>query len=85
MKKIEFRGVEVEYDETCVKSWKWQKAINSGDSARGMKAISRLLLDKDEEVADQIGDDFEVMAELVAAIMDEINESKNSRSSLVPA
>lgn len=85
MRTIEFKGVKVEYDETCVKSWKWQKAVNSGDGAKGVEAINRLLMGKDEEVAEQLGDDFDTMTELLGAIVTEINEAKNSRSSLAPA
>ena len=77
MKTIEFRGVEVEYDETCVKGWKWQKAIASGDTGKSIAAIERLFCGKDEEVADKIGDDFETFTDLVAAIIDDINKGKN--------
>lgn len=77
MRTIEFRGVTVEYDETCVKSWKWQKSIASGDVSKSISAIERLLLGRDEEVADELGDDFETFTELVATIIDDINQSKN--------
>lgn len=52
MRTIEFEGAEFEYDERCVKSWKWQKAINSNDSTRVMGAVERLLCGRDEEYAD---------------------------------
>ena len=69
MREIEFKGVKVQYDETCLKSWKWQKALASGEDKRGVAAIERLLLGKDEEIADQLGDDIDVMGELIAAII----------------
>lgn len=84
MKQIEYNGITIEYDETCVKKWKWQKAIASGDSARIVKAIENLFCGKDEEVADQIGGDFETMTDLVGQIVDQIGQAKNSRSSLAP-
>ena len=77
MRTMEFRGVEVEYDETCVKSWKWQKAIASGYVGKSVAAIERLFCGRDEEVADKIGDDFETFTELVAAIMEDIKQGKN--------
>lgn len=77
MRTIEFRGVTVEYDETCVNSWKWNKALASGDDKRGTAAIERLLLGKDEEVADALGDDINVMGELIGEIVAESRVAKN--------
>lgn len=77
MRTIEFRGVIVEYDEKCIKSWKWQKALASGDEARGVRAIENLFLGKDEEIADALGDDIETMGELIAAITQENRQGKN--------
>lgn len=51
MRTIEFRGVSVEYDERCVMSYRWQKAMNSGDPERSGKAIERLYAGKDEYIA----------------------------------
>lgn len=69
MREIEFKGVKVKYDEKCLKSWKWQKALASGEDKRGVAAIERLLMGKDEEIADELGDDIDVMGELIAAIV----------------
>ena len=69
MREIEFKGITVQYDEKCLKSWKWQKALASGEDKRGVAAIERLLLGKDEEIADQLGDDIDVMGGLIAAIV----------------
>ena len=51
MRTIEYKGIEVEYDERCMKSYRWQKAMNSGDSERSTKALARLFADKDEYYA----------------------------------
>ena len=51
MRTVEFRGISVEYDERCVKSYRWQKAMNSGDAERSTKALARLFADKDEYYA----------------------------------
>lgn len=51
MRTIEFNGISVEYDERCPKSYRWQKAVNSGDPARSIGALSRLFLGKDEYYA----------------------------------
>lgn len=51
MRTIEYKGIEVEYDERCMNSYRWQKAMNSGDSERSTKALARLFADKDEYYA----------------------------------
>ena len=77
MRTIEFRGVTVEYDETCIKSWSWQKAMASGDDVRGFAAIGRLLMGKDDEVAEQLGDDFDSMGELIGEVVRTSRAAKN--------
>lgn len=77
MRTIEFKGITVEYDETVSKSWKWQKAVASKDEAKTVAAIERLFLGKDEEIADQLGDDINVMGELLAAITQDMATAKN--------
>ena len=77
MRTIVFNGVTVEYDEKLVHSWKWQKKLAMNNGVAGMLAVEDLLLGKDEEVADAIGDDVETMGKLVAAIMDENGKAKN--------
>lgn len=82
MKTIEYKGHEFDYDERVTKSWKWQKAVASGDPARSTKAIERLFCGRDEEYADvlsgidpesdELDASMEEMAELLAAIMEKI-------------
>ena len=81
MRTIEFHGVTVEYDEKCINSWKWQKALASGNDAKGVAAIERLLLGKDEEVADAVGDDMDTMSELIGEIVNASRAGKNLPSS----
>lgn len=80
MRTIEFKGVEITYDERCAKSWKWQKAVASGDMSRTLAAMERLLCGRDEEYADQLcgnedPDDLDtsadVMQELVMAVIED--------------
>lgn len=82
MRTIEFKGIEVEYDEKCLLSWKWQKAVASGDQSRAVRAMERLLCGRDEEYADLLcGNDdpeapdtsAEAMQELVAACLSDAN------------
>lgn len=86
MRQIEFQGVEIEYDERCTKSWKWQKAVASGDPARSLHAVEQLLCGRDEEYADMLcGNDdpeapdtsAEVMQELIAACIADLDAAKN--------
>lgn len=82
MRTIEFEGVKVEYDERCVLSYKWQKAANSGDTARIMGAVERLLCGRDEEYADALsksGDDMddsmELMGKLLGAVIEDMGRT----------
>lgn len=80
MRTIEFEGAEFDYDERCVKSWKWQKALSSNDSTRVIGAVERLFTGRDEEYADVLcGNDdpdgldtsFEKLTELAMACIQE--------------
>lgn len=51
MRTIEHMGVTVSYNERCLRNWRWQKAIASGDNARGTRAIERLLDGRDDYYA----------------------------------
>lgn len=78
MRTIEFEGIEVEYDEKCTNSYKWQKSVMSGDLAKGMRAIEQLLAGRDEEYADLLDDSADTMQRLIAACMeDATGEAKN--------
>lgn len=73
MATIDFRGVTVEYDEKCAKSYRWQKLINRND----IGAIEMLFFGRDEEVADLFDDDSDVMQELVLACINDSRSAKN--------
>lgn len=77
MRTIEFKGVKVGYDEKCVKSWKWQKAVASGDQSRAITAIEQLLCGRDEEYAEQLDDDADDMGALLQAVLQDMQGSKN--------
>lgn len=80
MRTIKFEGIDVEYDERCVMSYKWQKAANSGDPSRSTRAIERLFAGRDEEYADALsdsGDDeldnaLDKMGQLLQAVMEDM-------------
>lgn len=80
MRTIEFEGIKAEYDERCIMSYKWQKAVNSGDSARSTRAIERLFAGRDEEYADALSDSgdeeldnaMDKMGQLLQAIMEDM-------------
>lgn len=78
MRTVEFEGIKVQYDETRTKSYKWQKKAMSGDPGRTMSAMEELLCGKDEEVADQLGDDADAMSRLFEAVLADIgSKAKN--------
>lgn len=80
MRTIEFEGIKAEYDERCIMSYKWQKAVNSGDSARSTRAIEQLFAGRDEEYADALSDSgdeeldnaMDKMGQLLQAIMEDM-------------
>ena len=80
MRTIEFEGIEVTYDERVTRSWKWQKAVASGDMSRTIGAMERLFCGRDEEYADALcgnedPDDLDTSADamqrLVMAVMED--------------
>lgn len=86
MREIEFKGIKIEYDERCTMSWKWQKAVASGDMARISNAIERLLCGRDEEYADllsgnedadELDTSADLMRELIGACIADLNQAKN--------
>lgn len=80
MRTIEFEGIKAEYDERCIMSYKWQKAVNSGDSARSTRAIEQLFAGHDEEYADALSDSgdeeldnaMDKMGQLLQAVMEDM-------------
>lgn len=88
MRSIDFEGQTIEYDERCFKSYKWQKALNSGNGVRSEKAVSRLFCGRDGEYAnllsgiesddpddlEELDDAMDVMPRLLAAIMDDAGQ-----------
>ena len=86
LREIEFDGIKVQYDERCILSWKWQKAINSGIPARSVKAVEQLFAGRDEEYAEalstsedpELDDAAEKMSELIAAVTEDMGrKAKN--------
>lgn len=87
MRTIEFHGVKIEYDERCPLSWKWQKAVGSGDQVRMVRAIEQLLCGRDEEYADALCDNgdteapdtsFDLMIELIGKVTEDMGgKAKN--------
>lgn len=79
MKTIVFRGIEVEYDERVMKSWKFQRRFANAEGAQQLFVTADALLDgKADEIAELLGDDVEVMGELIKEIFSTLNgEPKN--------
>jgi len=84
MRTVEFKGHEFTYDERCMKSYKWQKAMNSGDAERSSRAIARLFAGRDEEYADVLSENddpdeldsaMDAMAELLGAVLEDMGQS----------
>ena len=86
MRTIEFRGIAVEYDERCPMSYRWQKAVNSGDPERSSKAIERLFAGKDEYISYAIGADEPMSYEdWLADDGDWLDESMDAMTDLLAA
>lgn len=78
-KTIEFRGIEIEYNEKALTSWKFQRQFASLDgNLQIFASADALLYGKADEVAEELGDDINTMGELLSAIMDDMTgEAKN--------
>lgn len=72
VRSFQFQGHEIQYDFACTKSYKWQKAVNSGDGARVMGAVEQLFMGRDEELVDELFDDDATrMVELLQAVLED--------------
>lgn len=79
MATIKFHGIEVEYNDNVMKSWKFQRQLASLEGSAQVFAAADAILDgKADDVAEQLGDDIETMGELLSAIAAELQgEAKN--------
>lgn len=78
--KIEYNGIEVEYDGKVLRSWKFQRKLANlpDDTARVFYAADAILCGKADKVAEKLGDDIEAMGGLLAAITEAMGaEAKN--------
>lgn len=86
MRNLEFNGITVEYDERCVKSYRWQKAMNSNDSGRSTRAVSRLFGGKDEYYAYLLGAEKPISYEEWEKLGDDVlDESMDAMGELLAA
>ena len=71
MRSIEFKGVNVEYDENVLKSYKNMKKLARIDTnpAGAFDIFEALYLGRDEEYADAFADDDQAMGELFKAVV----------------
>ena len=82
MRTIAYKGREFAYDDSVTKSWKWQKAVASGDVTRSINAIERLFCGRSDEYADvlsgnepgsdELDSSMDDMQGLMQAIMEEL-------------
>lgn len=78
MASIKFLGKTVEYNENALKSWKLQRKIAGGKPADMFDAIDVLLGGDADAVAEEFGDDINVMGQLVSAIIEQAGgDAKN--------
>lgn len=82
MRTIKFQGLEIEYNERSLKSWKLQKtlarATSTGDQSAAFDAADIILMGKSDEIAELLDDDADAMGELLQAILAETGgEAKN--------
>lgn len=85
MRTIEFEGIEVTYDERVTRSWKWQKAAASGDTARILHAMEQLFCGRDEEYADALcgnenPDDLDTSADKMERLVTAVLEDANAKN-----
>ena len=69
MKSSDYKGTTVEYDESRLTSWRWQRAVASGDTSRAFEAFDELLGGRSDAVAEELGDSIDAMQDLILQIM----------------
>lgn len=76
MAKVKFEGKQYFYDETAIRRYSVVKKISryNTDPAGFFDALDELFAGKADEYAEALGDDFEKMSELFAAIMQDQGE-----------
>lgn len=79
MRKFDYKGISVEYDETAFTSWKVQTGLLKGD-AEAYHAIDRILAGRSDEYAEQLGDSMEEMAELVKALVEDAAKDEPAKN-----
>lgn len=70
MKTIKYQGHEIEYDERKLRSWKVQRMIAANGAAGAFDAVDAVLCGRADDVAELLGDDIDVMGELLNIIID---------------
>ena len=79
MRTIEFNGVQIEYDETVLKSYSNTKRLARAkeDPANVFDVFEKLYLGKDEEIAEALGGTEEVMGQLFKAVTADASKADN--------
>lgn len=70
-KTIEYLGHEFEYDDSCTRSWRWQKRMSSPDRGAQLRALTQLLCGRDEYYAYVLGTDDPISYEEYEALTDD--------------
>lgn len=82
LRKFDFEGHEIEYDESVLLDYRCQKVMARGDVNGFFGVLEKLYVGRDEEYADLFGGTMEQMTPLIKATIDDAGSAvKNSRSS----
>lgn len=68
VKKIDFEGIKVEYDDSELSKWSTQKQLTSYDTQ--FQALDRILCGKSDAIAEKLGDSMETMMQLIQRIVE---------------
>ncbi len=66
VKKINFDGIDIKYDDAQLNKWSVQKDLTRFD--KQFDALDRILCGKSDEVAEKLGDDMDKIMELLQRI-----------------
>ena len=75
MATIEFKGRMVQYDETIISKWSFQRKVANANGRDFVFIAADALFEDADAVAEMFGDDAETMGELVLEICKSLNEN----------
>lgn len=78
MKKIEYRGMTFQYDDSEFGKWSFQRKLSDARGSKSVFIAADALFGDADAVAAKLGDDAETMAGLVQACIADMGEPEKN-------